>query len=478
MKKYLRNALIAWLALTALVILQLAAIYFRNGMTGIYLFIQEWPLSDLTVTLEAVTFTWLSVGSLLYLLVNDKVNSKNALFTAGFFLVMLLYLNILRERFRYGDYQYYLEAATALYNNQTLPDTYLYLPLWATLLQFIAPLGDSGMLAILWAVNIIMLGLFYMLLVRVLERYEFSNHFAVIVAVLFMLVNTPLHRSLGYVQVNIMVMVLIMSSMLTFPKNAFLSALTLALAVHLKVSPAALVLAFLLERNWKWMFYFALTFILIALIPIALEGTRPYFDYINNINILTHITDNNFHDTSFDSFFRFLNPFFGIKIEITRLITMGAKAALGLSALYVMWQNVRQQTFIKFDSDGGRVGSSSHWWSSSREAAYRDHHLFNALPSLFIVMTLTSPIVWDHHGLFLALSFLLLLKVIEAPALWMWFAFAYFLEFILPSFDFFPWSFGRLLAPLIILFITWCITRREQILTILPAANRWAEKIF
>jgi hypothetical protein len=228
------------------------------------------------------------------------------------------------------------------------------------------------------------------------------------------------------------------------------------LAAHLKTSPAALVLAFLLERNWKWTFYFALTFILIALMPIALEGTRPYFDYVTNIGILTRITDTNFHDTSFDSFFRFLNPFFGIKVEATRLITMGAKAALGLSTLYVMWQNVRQQTFIKESEN---------------------KNLLNALPSLFIVMTLTSPIVWDHHGLFLALSFLLLIKIIESPALWIWFAFAYFLEFILPSFDFFPWSFGRLLAPLIILWITWYVTRQKQHPEFFSAANRWLEKL-
>jgi hypothetical protein len=248
-----------------------------------------------------------------------------------------------------------------------------------------------------------------------------------------------------------MVMVLVMAGMLTFGKNDFLSALFLALAVHLKTSPAALVLAFLLTRNWKWISYFALTFLLIALIPLALEGTRPYFDYVANIQILTNIKDTNFHDTSFDSFFRFLNPFFGINIELTRLMVMGLKAALGLSTIYVMWQNVRKQTFT----------------SSENKI------LLNALPSLFIVMTLTSPIVWDHHGLFLALSFLLLLKVIELPNLWMWFAFAYFLEFILPSFDFFPWSFGRLLAPLIVLFIMWYLTRNQQTSTFFPAANRW-----
>lgn len=457
MKRALQTSFIVWIALSALILASVAAIYLRNGETGLNLFIQQWPLSNLTVTLEATAYTWLCAGAILYLLANNKVNAENAFFVAGFFIVILLYLNVLRERFRYGDYQYYLEAATALMNNQPLPDTYLYLPLWATLLQFIVPLGDQGMLAILWTVNIIMLGFFYILLVRVLEHYGYSNRFAVIIAVLFMSINTPLHRSLGYVQVNLIAMVLIMASLLTFRKNDLASALLLAIAVHLKTSPAALVLAFLLERNWKWLAWFALTFILIALIPVALEGPRPYFDYLTNINILTHITDTNFHDTSFDSFFRFFNPFLGIGIETTRLITMGAKALLGLAAIYVMAQNIRSHTFV------------------SREK--QNHILLNAIPSLFIVMTLTSPIVWDHHGIFTTLAFLLLLHCIETPALWMWFGFAYFLEFILPSFDFFPWSFGRLIAPLIVLVLMWHITRQKQNPSLLVSANRWFENL-
>ena len=313
------------------------------------------------------------------------------------------------------------------------------------------------MLAILWTVNIIMLGLFYILLVRVLEQYGYSNRFAVTVTVLFMLVNTPLHRSLGYVQVNLITLVLVMAGMLLFRKNDFASALMLALAVHLKTSPAALVLAFLLERNWKWIAWFALTFILIALIPVALEGVGPYFDYLTNISILTRITDTNFHDTSFDSFFRFFNPFLGIGIETTRLITMAVKGLLGIATLYVMAHNVRGHAFV------------------DEKAA--SPILLNAIPSLFIVMTLTSPIVWDHHGIFTTLSFLLLLKCITSPAAWIWFGFAYFLEFILPSFDFFPWSFGRLIAPIIALVLMGLVSNKRAESHFFSAANAWFERL-
>ena len=454
MKHTLQTALKTWVGLTLLAIASLVAIYLRNGTEGLNLFIQQWPLSNLVITLAATTLTWLLLGALLYLLVDRKINAGNAFMVAGFFLVMFIYLNILRERFRYGDYAYYIEAATALLNKQTLPDTYLYLPLWATLLQFIVPLGDQGILAILWSVNMFALGVFYLLLIRVLERYEFSNYFAVSVAVPFILINAPIQRTLGFVQVNLLVMDLIFLSILAYPKNTFVSSLTLALAVHLKTSPAVLVLAFLLEFNWRWLVWFAVSFLIIAAIPVAINGISPYYDYLNNIAILTQIPDTNFHDTSFDSFLRFLNPFFGINILWTRIMIYIAKAALLCTTIFVMIKNIRNRSFTN-----GR------------------DNMLNAIPPLFVVMTLASPIVWDHHGIFVTLSFLLMLKLIDTPNLWMWFGFAYFLEFVMPSFDFFPWSYGRLVAPMIVLALMWLVAKKDRPSSFFTNANQWLAKL-
>lgn len=437
MKRSLQTAFAAWIAITGLVILSLIVIYLRNGMDGLNLYIQQWALSNLAVTLSATALTWLLLGALLYMLVEEKVNTGNVWTITGFFLVMFAHLNIFRERFRYGDYQYYMDAANALLNNQPLPSTYVYLPLWASLLQFIVHLGDQGVLTVLWILNMIALGVFYVLLVRVLERYGFSNKLAPLVAVVFLLVNTPLLRTLGFVQVNLLVMDMILLSIFAYPKNAFLSACALALAVHLKTSPAVLVLAFLLEFNRRWLAWFILSFLVIAAIPAALNGVSPYYDYLNNAVTLAQLPNTNFHDTSFDSFLRFLNPFFGIRIEQTRIIVLVVKFVLLTATLLVMARCVRMGTFENAESGGSKVR--------------------NALPPLFIFMTLASPIVWDHHGLFVTLSFLLLLKRLDSPAHWIWFGFAYFLEFIQPSFDFFPWSYGRLLAPLIALALMWLI---------------------
>jgi hypothetical protein len=453
MKRSLKTTFKIWIGLTLLVIVGLLAIYLRNGMDGINLFIQQWPLSNLPVTLAATALTWILAGALLYLLANDKITKQNAFQTTGFFLVLFIYLNILRERFRYGDYHYYLEAATALANGQPLPDTYLYLPLWATLLQFIVSLGDQGVMIVLWILNIIALATFYFLLITILQRYNFSQNLSVLITVLFLLINTPLMRTLGFIQVNLLTIDLILLSLLVYPKNTLLSALTLALAVHLKTSPAVIVLAFLLEFNWKWLFWFALSFLVIGFFPIAVNGIDVYFQYLNNAVLLTQIPDTNFHDTSFDSFLRFLNPFFGIQIAQTRIMVLAAKVILLIATLFVMAQNIRGQSFSK------------------------ENRLLNAVPSLFVFMTLGSPIVWDHHGIFVTLAFLLLLKRIHTPAHWMLFISIYFFQFMLPSFDFFPWSYGRLFAPMTALWLMYATRENEEPSPFITSTNQWLAKL-
>ncbi|RIK50206.1 MAG: hypothetical protein DCC59_13680 [Chloroflexi bacterium] len=453
MHKRFRVALNVWYALTFLVLASLALIYLRNGMAGLNLFIQQWPLSNLAVTLASTAVSWLSLGALIHLFAYEKINKNNLWLTAGFFLVLFVYLGILRERFRYGDYHYYLEAATALANGLPLPDTYLYPPLWATLLRFLVPLGDQGFMIVLWLVNIVALASFYFLLVKILERYNLSHPLSILIAILFLLVNTPLMKTLGFIQVNLLTMDLILLSLLACPKNAFLSALTLALAVHLKTSPVVIVLAFLLEFNWRWLFWFALSLLAIAFIPAALHGFDVYAQYLNNAVLLAQIPDTNFHDTSFDSFLRFLNPFFGIPIETTRIMALGAKALLLVAALYTMAQNVREKSFSK------------------------ENRLLNAVPALFVFMTLGSPIVWDHHGLFVSLAFLLLLKRIHNPTHWMFFLAAYFLEFIQPSFDFFPWSYGRLIAPMIVLWLMYATRKETEPSPFIASANQWLAKL-
>jgi len=57
MKKNLQIALAFWFVFTSIVLAQLIAVYLRNGVGGLNLFIQNWPLSNLAVTLTSTTLT-------------------------------------------------------------------------------------------------------------------------------------------------------------------------------------------------------------------------------------------------------------------------------------------------------------------------------------------------------------------------------------------------------------------------------------
>src|SRR5512143_2663745 len=300
-----RLALIAWAAVSLLVAASLLVIGLRLGAEGFSSYIQQPPLINLPVTLASVALLWLSAGALLCMIQAGRLQRINWFSVAGFFLVCWLYLNILSERFRYGDYQYYLDAATRLFNRQVLPPTYYYLPLWATLTQFLVPLGETGFFIVLWLLNFLALLLLYVLLHRTLQRYGFAAPLAAVVTTLFLLINAPLLRTLVYVQVNLHALNLILISLLLYPRRAFLSALALAAAVHLKSSPAVLVLAFLIARDWRWLGWFVVSLLALAAVTIVIDGFSPFQDVLYNLQGLALSQNTIFHDTSIDSFLRF-----------------------------------------------------------------------------------------------------------------------------------------------------------------------------
>ena len=453
MTRAVRIALILWGILTLLIIASLLWIGLRLGEDGFATYIQQPPLINLPVTLASVALLWLSAGALLLIIQSGRVDRSNILSIGGFFLVCWVYLNILSERFRYGDYTYYFDAAVKLYNNQPLPGSYFYLPFWATLIQYLAPLGIDTFFLVLWLLNFFALLLFYVLLHRTLPRYGFTPQFAAPITMLFMLANAPLLRTLAYVQVNLHALNFVLLSLLLYPKRSFLSALCLALAVHLKTSPAVLALAFLLEKDWRWLGWFVLSIIGIAGLTVATDGFAPFLDSMRHVQGLTLSNNTIFHDTSFDSFLRFVGPILHLRPRLILSLIYAAKVLLAAATFAVMIRCMRTQAF--FQAEG------------------RGRNMLNALPPLFVLMTLASPIVWEHHGIFVALAFLPLLKRLKLPSDWLWFGFAYLLEFLLPTFDFFPWSYGRLLAPLLVLWLMWKTASRTEVSAAFTRLNVW-----
>jgi hypothetical protein len=448
-----KRTLLAWCVLTILVLASLLGIWLWRGADGFDTAIQSGPYTNLQTALASVAIAWLLAGLFLYLLRTKRLDARNALTWGGFFLVALVYLNLLRERPEYGDVEYYIDAAFKLSSGGALPNEYFYPPLWATFLAWLAPLEENGIFLVIWFLNLLGLFAFYFLLAKTLGLYGFSPRLAALVTTGFMLANAPILRTMVYMQVNLHVLNAVFLGLLLYHRFPALSALMMAVAVHLKASPAVLVLAFLLECNWRWLAWAAFSFLLVGAIPIFTYGLTPYFDFVRNTSLLAAGHGLSFRENSFEGLLMALAAFLDLSPALVSIGTNVARMLLFVAALLVMRRNIQRETF--FSGEGTR--------------------LYNAIPSLLILMTLASPIVWVHHAVFVGLSFLLLLKRLDAPTDWTLFGFAYFFEFLLPTFDFFPWSYGRLVAPLICLWLMWKLPAKQS--DLFEKVNRWFEEL-
>lgn len=450
-QRMIGSSLLSWWIITALILFECVWIFSRHGAAGFSAVVQDGPFTNLPITLASVAIAWLLAGFLLWLILVGRITRVTSLAWAGFFLIAFLYLNIMRERVRYGDISYYVEAAFALVKHQPLPDTYLYSPLWATLLSFLTGFGEDGILLICWIANFLALSLFYFLVIRTLERYQFNTYAAALTTTLFILINMAVMRTLLYVQVNLYVMDFILLSLIFYRTRPFLSALMLALAIHFKVSPVILVFAFLLEFNWKWLLWLAVNTVLIAGFTVAIYGINPYIDFINNSLLLSTQDILIMRNTSFDSAIGVTLAYFRANPVLVRVLVMLAK---GITAIVAILLALGSRGFA----------------ASAKERAD------DAIVPLFVAMTLLSPLLWEHHGVFLTLPFLLLLKKLESPLEWTLYAAVYLLVFLIPTFDMFPWSYARLVAILLLLGLLW-VTRARNKNGFFPILNAWAESI-
>src|SRR5688572_31469177 len=87
-----------WIVASCLIAFGLVLTNLWRGADGIGLFTPTGPFSIFWLTASAVLYTWLLGGLLLWLIKTRRIHKDNALPWLGFFLVSLLYINLLRER--------------------------------------------------------------------------------------------------------------------------------------------------------------------------------------------------------------------------------------------------------------------------------------------------------------------------------------------------------------------------------------------
>ena len=388
--------------------------------------LQEGPSSLLPLTLAAVSVTWMLLGLALMLLFVPAIRRNFWITLVLSILTVFVYVNFLREWIHFGDIYDYVLAAQNLHGGEPFHQRYIYPPLLAVLCQPLVRFGLNGMGGIFWLANIAAVIVYFWLLSFSLQRYGFNRLAAPCCVFLFTLVNAPLLRTLGYGQINLHVINLVLLSLLLFPRHAILSGLSLALAVHLKASPVLIAVLFLFERNYRWIISFVISMITIGGGICLLYGIGPWLDFMHNTHGIYSVSNTGFREFSMDNLIKTTVRIFSLPLQppvisvLINVVKAAALATVGFTAIY----NIRNRAF---DAD------KNHGFIVS-----------NGLPASLIGMVIASPLIWVHHPVFLAIPALLLFIRLKTPVEWGLFGMGYFIMFMLPTFDFYPWSYARL----------------------------------
>ncbi|MFC2172204.1 glycosyltransferase family 87 protein [Acidobacteriota bacterium] len=438
----------AYLIITASTIAYVLVIAFFKGREGLLDVLRPGPLSDLHVTVLFVGIAWILAGTVLVLLIRGAITQRNIVFYLSLYLLAFLYVNTIRERNFFGDFPVYYKAAQSLNNGEPFEPTYLYPPLWATCIQPFAPLGEKATLLVCLSVNFISLLLFFVLLDRILQRYGFSPNLARLLSLAALGINAAVLRNMLYVQVNIHLANLILLCMLLYRSHRFLAALALGLAVHLKVTPLVLVIPFLLKKDWKWLGYFAIALAAVFLLTSAVNSPDYYLDFFNNIrdirrdeSLVLDEMNISLRDCSVDSVVRATSVYLHLNPTAGTVIIWIIKLLVLLASLHVLSGCLRNRVFYENGEDAV---------------------IFNSFPVLLFLMVMLSPIVWVHHLVLVIFPIIVFLKKtskVEEIALW---GAAYFLVFLVPTFDFFPLSFHRLLGLALAFVLLWTFRKRSS----------------
>ena len=290
--------------------------------------------------------------------------------------------------------------------------------------------------------NLLALLLLYVLLVKSLVRYGCAFSVASFLVCVGLLLNVPLLRTLFYVQVNLHVVNLILLCLLLYPARPWLSAVALATAVHLKVSPIILILPFVLRRDWRWSLAFLATLLGITTLTSLANSFAAYGQFLTNVTHAYLANGIVFRDNSLDSFLRATFWVLGGPPSDATWIIGLLKLLLLLGSLGIVRLAVRRRSF-RVDRPPG------------------ESLVDNAYPVLLFPMTMLSPLVWEHHFVFVLLPFFLMLRKSSTPGDFVLLFSASFLIFLLPTFDAYPWSYHRLLGILLGYVLLYRLASRE-----------------
>jgi alpha-1,2-mannosyltransferase len=426
-----RRLLIAWCA-TSVIALTALAIGLASRGAGFFRSFQG-PADDSLVEVKFLAFAiaWLWLGLALALTLAPALLARHWAILVVWGLLGLGYLNVVRgpHKVEHKDFSNYFTAALHMRAGQPLTDDpfqlYLYPPLLATLIEPVVPLGLGPASWLFRFGNYAALVLLVVLLYAALQRLGAGRLLAATLVLLALAFNVPVADTLAAQQINLYVANLVLAGLLLFPRHVALSAVAVALGAHLKVYPVLLALPFVFLRQWRWCAWFVATTVGVVVATSAINSFDYYAQFLRQ---LAGLQEYGIRNASVAALLHNTTRFAGVSLgqmerPLATLLQLGCATLAG----WWGWRPAREGLLVQTGERSERVAGS-------------------AIVVLSLVMLVGSPSVWPHHlvlALLPALALVLAVRSITDAAL---LAVAWFLVFLVPVHEVFPFAYLRLLG--------------------------------
>jgi hypothetical protein len=423
-----------YLFLSALIAVYLISVYHFGGSAALDKIFKVGPASYKTITIFVICACWILAGVIVVLKWRPVLAKGRTLFIILFVLLAFFHLNILREPHlaKRGDFGVYWKAVRCVEAGKPFPNGYIYPPLLTSLLQPFFPLGAREASNYFKITNYAAVLVLYFLLYVTLQRYGFSRRLAAAAPFVLLVFNVPLCRAIAYQQVTIHVVNLILLSLLLYERSNPLSALALCGAVNLKVTPVVLILPFLVNREWRWFFYFFMGQALIVGYTCWMSGPQYWSNFLYESSKIVAFA---YRNNSIDSFIFNLFRFAGLGRPSSYMVSAALK-------IYIVFLTVRLWLL---------ASRREVFYSGERRAGI----VYNGYVALMLLMVIISPRVWAHYFVILSLPFLVFFKCIRGERELVLYMFCYSLIYLVPVFDLFPISYYRLAGLVICYGLFW-----------------------
>ncbi len=303
---------------------------------------------------------------------------------------------------------------------------------------------------------ILAFALCYRLALRLHLRHTVA---AILVAVLF-LINNPLLATLKHNQVNLWVLDLLLLAMLWLPRYPFLSGFLVAVGIHIKLYPLALLLPWTLKRQWRGLF--GATVGLGGIFLLQTNGGRQlqlweqFFEFAGSFPRGTFFRDNSLHSLVYNTLghLKWVLGRESYPVNETHVswIVLVGMVLLGIFYLLRFVQRESHHAHALPTHDARVSGALNLLKTGAAANASEAKVLGHSFDAIALAL-IAAPVVWEHH-------YLLAMPLVIGAVAWaqterqLWFiGISLFGIFVLPTFDVFPFSYHRLAGLLLLMHI-------------------------